>query len=159
MTVDSREKILARLYTVLQSVEGVKGVTRNRGEIADAELPGVIFLDGDETSATELDNPGSPKMPKGIPPNRPDVIRLMPEIYIKLNLQKPHSQQIGPELNTLRCKIVKALVFDATLIDLIGPNGSIRYQGCTTDLARGRAMEGMMQVHMAVLYVFRPNEL
>ena len=45
------------------------------------------------------------------------------------------------------------------LTTVVGPNGRVRYAGCSTHLGHGRSMEGFMGVHFAFAYVLRPEQL
>ena len=46
-----------------------------------------------------------------------------------------------------------------SLAGLIGSNGRIRYDGCSTHLGHGRSMEGSMGVQFSFAYVLRPEQL
>ena len=66
---------------------------------------------------------------------------------------------VGSTLNGLRAQLVKSVLTDAALASLVGPNGRVRYAGCSTQLGHGRSMEGFMAVHFAFSYVLRPEQL
>jgi hypothetical protein len=66
---------------------------------------------------------------------------------------------VGTTLNALRASLIKAVLTDAQLIELTGPNGRIRYAGCSTHLGHGRSMECSMAVHFSFAYVLRPEAL
>jgi hypothetical protein len=68
-------------------------------------------------------------------------------------------ERIGTALNEIRARLVKAVLTDAQLIALAGPNGRVRYAGCSTHLGHGRSMEGAMGVHFTFAYVLRPEQL
>jgi hypothetical protein len=59
----------------------------------------------------------------------------------------------------LRAKLLKAVLTDSQLATLVGPNGRVRYAGCSTHLGHGRSMEGFMGAHFAFAYVLRPEQL
>ena len=71
----------------------------------------------------------------------------------------PSPKRVGPALNELRAKLVKAVLTDAQLNTLVGANGYVRYAGCSTHLGHGRSMEGSMGVHFTFAYVLRPEQL
>lgn len=145
---DKREQILARLLVVAKGVDGVAAAFRNKDEISDKQRPAVVILDADE-AADDAD-------PMGRPVRAPRRIAMTPEIYILLGA-KP--EDLGTQINTLRAKLVKAILTDTELQTIVGSNGDIRYEGCATALARGRTMEGEMGVSFAFSYVLRPDDL
>ena len=81
---------------------------------------------------------------------------MTPEVLILLGASP---ESVGPSLNELRAKLVKAVLTDAQLIALAGSNGRIRYAGCSTHLGHGRSMEGSMGVQFSFAYVLRPEQL
>ncbi len=81
---------------------------------------------------------------------------MTPETFI---LVSKRAEDIGAELNALRCQLIRRVLTDATLRALVGANGSVRYAGCGTALAMGRSMEGEMAVSFAFRYVLKPSEL
>ena len=81
---------------------------------------------------------------------------MTPEIYILLGA-KP--EDLGTVINTLRARLVKAILMDPSLLTILGSSGDARYEGCATALARGRSMEGEMGVSFSFTYVLRPEEL
>lgn len=145
---DKRELILARLLEVAQGSEGIAHAYRNKDEISDSERPAVIILDADE-QASEDD-------PKSRPANAPRRVTMTPEIYI---LQSSTAESLGTLINALRAKLVKAILTDETLLSYTHDARGIRYDGCGTDLARGRQMEGSMGVSMSFTYILNPADL
>ena len=81
---------------------------------------------------------------------------MTPEVLILLGAA-PAS--VGTALNDLRARLVKAVLTDQALIELAGPNGRVRYTGCTTHLGHGRSMEAAMGIQFSVAYVLRPEQL
>jgi hypothetical protein len=77
---------------------------------------------------------------------------MTPEVLILLGALP---ESVGTALNELRAKLVKAVLTDAQLATLTGPNGRVRYVGCSTHLGHGRSMEGSMGVQFAFAYVLR----
>ena len=146
--IDRREMILSRLLEIAGSTEGIAGAFRNRDEISEKQRPAIVILDADEV-ADDAD-PGSR------PARSPRRVAMTPEIYILLGA-KP--QDLGTAINTLRARLVKAILMDPSLLTILGSSGDARYEGCATALARGRSMEGEMGVSFSFTYVLRPEEL
>jgi hypothetical protein len=48
---------------------------------------------------------------------------------------------------------------DKTLQRIVGDNGQISYDGCVTDLARNRTMQGQLGVSITFVYPLIPGEL
>lgn len=147
--MDKREAILARLLIVVKAVEGIKTATRNKKAISEDQRPGVQIFDADE----EADDR---EIGRGRPGNAPNLITMTPEIFLVLGAV---TETVGTELNTLRAKLVKAIVSDSELATLVGPNGEIRYKACATGLSQGRTMEGEMGIVIDFKYVLNPSEL
>jgi hypothetical protein len=143
--MSKREDILARLVVVCSGIEGVVLCARNRDEISDRQKPAIIIMDADEAAIE-----GEPKRPG------PQIISMTPEIYILLSGEPA---TVGTELNAMRAALLSAVLNDATLRTITGPNGAIRYEGCATGLSRGRSMEGEMGVSLSFQYPFNPNNL
>ena len=150
--VDKRELILLRLFEVLKSIPTLNQWVRNRGELPDEKRPAIIMLDGDEHASETAFNRGR----IGASPN---MISLVPEVYISLEARKPDNVNTGEDLSAIRVAILKAVLTDSVLLSLVGGNGEIRYNGCVTDLARGRNIDGEMGLMFAFVYHFKPSEL
>jgi hypothetical protein len=149
---DRREQILARLLAILETVEGVNGAVRNRGELPASKRPAVILLDGDEIARS------TPPQHRGRLTLAPNLVDLSPEIYVVMDQREPINEGIGEDMNTLRIAILKAIMSDSELATLLGANGDIQYNGCETDMASGRSMEGQMHLRMTFTYVLRTSE-
>ena len=146
--IDRREMILARLLEIARGIDGIESAFRNRDEIGEKQRPAIVILDADEAA-----DDGDP----GLRPARsPRRVAMTPEIYIMLGAKPEH---IGTSINTLRARLIKAILGDAELSLIVSSNGDIRYEGCATALARGRTMEGEMGVSFSFTYVLRPDEL
>jgi len=139
-----RELILDRMAVVLAAVPAVTRFQRNDAEIPENKLPAVILLDGDESSDERA-------FRRNRPANGPNLIAMTPEVHIVV---QENAEDIGPTLNGLRDDIISALREDSTLLGLIF-NNEIRYEGCSTDLAAGRAMAGAMGLSFHLTYVHR----
>ena len=147
--MDKREQILQRLVAVAAAVPGINTAVRNQDEISERKRPAIAMFDADETAdeaAERQDHPG----------RAPNIVVMTPEVMILLGAAPA---TVGSALNALRAKLVKAVLTDAQLTSLVGPNGRVRYAGCSTHLGHGRSMEGFMGVHFAFAYVLRPEQL
>ena len=147
--MDKREQVLQRLLAVATGIAGVKSAVRNQDELSEHKRPAIAVFDSDETideTVVRSDHPG----------RAPELIVMAPEVLILLGSTP---QTVGPMLNTLRASLIKAVLTDAQLIALTGPNGRVRYIGCSTHLGHGRSMEGSMAVHFSFAYVLRAEQL
>ena len=147
--MDKRELLLQRLVDVAQGLPGIVAVTRNQDELSEYKRPAIAVFDSDETAdeTTERhDHPG----------RAPNLVVMTPEVLILLGAPP---ESVGTALNEVRAKLVRAVLTDAELIALAGPNGRIRYAGCSTHLGHGRSMEGSMGVQFTFAYVLRPEQL
>lgn len=147
--MDKREQILARLVEVATGVPGISTVTRNSDEISEHKRPAIAIFDADESAdeaAERQDHPG----------RAPNLIVMTPEVLILLGAP-PAS--VGSALNDLRARLIKAVLTDTQVIEIAGPNGRVRYAGCSTHLGHGRSMEAAMGVQFSFAYVLRPEQL
>ena len=164
--MDKREEILLRLLEIMGTEEcrtcGVDGaeaiaaehVFRNRAAFEDTEahdeLPCSVLLDGGETTLT--------------PNARGSASRLMLmtcQIFYVLSPRTANAG-IGEELSGYRGKLIKAILNDGVLGDLLGVeqrSGYIEYRGIITDMQTGSSVEGQMQMDFAFAYVLNPNKL
>ena len=133
--MDKREQVLQRLLAVATGIAGVKSAVRNQDELSEHKRPAIAVFDSGRA---------------------PELIVMAPEVLILLGSTP---QTVGPMLNTLRASLIKAVLTDAQLIALTGPNGRVRYIGCSTHLGHGRSMEGSMAVHFSFAYVLRAEQL
>ena len=146
--IDRREMILSRLLEIAGSTEGIVAAFRNKDEISEKQRPAIVILDADE-AADDAD-------PSSRPSRAPRRVAMTPEIYILLGA-KP--EDLGTAINTLRARLLKAILMDSSLLTILGSSGEARYEGCATALARGRSMEGEMGVSFSFTYVLRLEEL
>lgn len=152
---DKRELLLARLLTILKTVEGMETCARNRGLMKNDKRPAIILLDGDESVATQ---PVTRSNSAGLTPT---INTARPEIYVLLKEARPTNEiaegvTVGTELNRLRIDITTKIATDADLIALLGPNGRMRYLGCVTDLKSGSPLSGELRLDFSFNYVFDP---
>jgi hypothetical protein len=149
---DRREQILARLLVILESVGGVMVAVRNRGELPPAKRPAAILLDADEIARDP------PPQNRGRLTLAPNLVDMSPELYVVMDQREPQNDSIGEDMNALRVAILKEIMSDDPLAALLGSNGDIQYNGCETDMASGRSLEGQMHIRLTFTYVLRPSE-
>lgn len=147
--IDRREDILDRLYTIMQDVEGVETVFRNKRIREDDALPSIQVMDADEEA-----NDGDPPQR---PSNSPRRVGMTPEIFITLGADNPDS--VGTILNTVRRRVIRAVLTDTTLQAICTNAGSIRYVGCTTALQLASTLKGQMGVTFTFNYPLFAGEL
>jgi hypothetical protein len=87
------------------------------------------------------------------------MMKMTPEIYVVLDVRKPQNKNVGEDLSVARSAILKAILGDKTLSTITGSNGSINYDGCITDLARNRQLQGQMGVSFTFSYPWLPGEV
>ncbi len=156
---DKRELILARLAVTLSSIPVFVGTGnaffwRNRGELETDKRPAVVLLDGTESATSITDMPRGRRMAMA-----PAIATMTPQIFYLAKNRTPNNEDIGPELNTMRARIVKALTDDVTLLGLLGDNGGITYRGTDTDMQSGNSVAGELQLFLAFDYVLNSNDL
>jgi hypothetical protein len=129
---------------------------RNRNELPAGKVPGIILLDGDE-----VPDPNIKQIPQGRETNvfSPQIMRMSPEIYVVLDVRKPANLNVGEDLSIARAAILKAIMLDGNLHKIVGSHGKIVYDGCVTDLARNRTMQGQMGLLVSFVYPFIPGEI
>jgi hypothetical protein len=155
---DRREEILQRLMAILASLNtiplfgGTPGAFRNRGQIPPDKLPALVLLDGIENQKISTEGKGGAKVPT--------VYTLEPQIFILLRPRETiENAGVGEELSTMRAQVLKAIIYDDSLNNLLGANGEVNYDGHDSDLQNGNAMEGAMQLRLRLMYVFDPRIL
>lgn len=161
MARDRREEALSRLHTVLKTIEGLAEdpyndgapcAFRNRDGLPDERLPAIVLMDADEEADLEARN-------RNRDARSPNLVIMKPEIYFQVKPSKPDNASIGQDVNAFRVKILKAVMSDSTLKDILGTNGEIFYAGCGTDLARNQPLKGQVGVAFWLRYALIPGEL
>lgn len=150
--MDRRELILVRLVEIAASLSGIKTSYRNIDLVSETARPAMVVLDADENTDTDIKHRGRPSL-------SPNLHALMPEVQI---LVGGPAATIGTNLNYYRAEFLKALREDAlngTLAELTGGNGTVFYDGCTTDFGRERGMSGAMTLSLEIRYPFNIGEL
>lgn len=145
---DNRELILAQLVTIAEGIAGVKTIARNKGSISDVARPAIIILDASELA---VENDPESRIPSSV-----RRVRMVPEIYI---LMSGPSEDVGPDINAFRALLIKAIMTDSALAELSLNGRGIRYEGCSLELALGRAMEGALSVSFSFTYVLEATKL
>lgn len=145
---DPREQILARMVVVAGNVSGINGVFRNVTRFDATTLPAVAVLEGDE-EAEESDK----IMRTTMIPRR---VRMVPQIVIAVG---DVPEDVGTSLNTLRARMMVAVLSDEELLALTINSLGIRYLSTQSDLALGRQMVGQFAMSFRIDYWLDPAAL
>lgn len=153
--IDRREQLMIRLMAILNTVDGIRTVVRNRGLMRDEQRPAIVLLDGDESVRLQ----GSARSDSLL---HPTTNTSSPEIYVLMNEMRVNNKDaddvgVGTFLNQYRVAILGAINASAELRSLLGPNGRIQYRGAVTDLKSGGALSGEMRMDFSFDYPFNPN--
>lgn len=151
MSEDKREAILVQLETILNSI--VNGtdirVYRDRASFEYEELPAYILLDGTETTSLKTTDRRGPQ-----------IMLLTPQIfYVPIPTENPLNENMGPQLSAMRITMIRAIMQDGPLQDLLGANGYAEYRGIETDMQTGAEVKGQFRMDFAFAYVFNFNKL
>lgn len=160
--VDRRDQILSRLAELLPTLNitlstGIippSHFVRNRDELPEELVPGIIMLDGDERRDQRF-----PSLQGRSERTAPSMVIMTPEIYVVLDVRKPHNKLVGEDLNAARTVILDAVFHDANLQAFTGSGGSTQLEATVTDLARNRQMRGQMGLVLSFSYPLIPGEL
>jgi hypothetical protein len=147
---DRREKILARLVEIMETITGVVSVYRNCPDPIEARMPAVVVFDADEEIAPLPDTARY----KG--PTAPQVMVMRPEVFVVLSAR---AADAGTRLNELRARIYKAVITDEALSDIVGTNGRISLEAGRSGFAVGRAMSSELKLEFGFTYVLRASDL
>lgn len=152
MAIDRREAILVRIEAVLETVDGLETVARNRGLLDNDDRPAAVLLDGDEQER----NPRVGRNVTGRQAMTPVMMTMRPQVFVVLKNKKPANDGQGTLLNTVRTAIIQAIANDATLQTLVGSNGDMVYNGCETDMKSGAGLDGQARMDFSLTYPFDP---
>lgn len=163
MSYDAREAIIQLIMSSLQGIPGLVNVFRDRGigEPYDVEtntpmLPAAIFLDGREHS-TQPSTQGHGYRPGQVPPV-PMIFE--PQIYIILLPRTTMANEgVAAELAMWRMLVLKAMLRNEALMNLLGSEGDIHFQGLSTDMQSGSLCRGEIRFDFAIKYVLSPDDL
>lgn len=146
---DVREDILARLVTVCAAVPGITAVARNRLD-QNLARPAIIILDGVEQL---LD---APPLPLRSQAQQIQRMELTPAIIPLIRGNRDGGgADAGSILSLYRSRIVAAVLRDATLADLVGTTGRIRYEGMAVAPPDAEGREYRGEITMVFTYIFR----
>ncbi len=145
---DVREDILARLLVVVAAIPNIRSAARNNVEIPEDQQPHAFIFDGDE------DSDGASDIASGRPGRRSYLVRMTPEIVIG-----QQAAEVGSELTTFRRELIKRVLNDTELNELVGGNGAIRYLGCQTHFSWGRTLQGELHAQFMFKYALKIEEL
>lgn len=153
MSDDRRERILVRVEAILTELATNDGtgihVYRNRAEFETYELPAYVLLDGVENNEVASSDKRGPQ-----------IMSLQPQIfYVPVPTENPMNDGMGPRLSAMRSAMVKALLLDEQLSELLGSNGYASYRGIETDMQTGAEVKGQFRMDFAFGYVFNVNKL
>lgn len=143
---DPRESIIQRLVAICGTLGGQ--VLRNETDVHESRLPLWVIMDADE--ATDENS-----LSRARSVGAPLIMVATPEIYYIAN---GNAAAIGGSLNAKRAALIKAVLLDTALLNLLHDNDA-RYLGMTTALAAGRSLEGMALFHFEFRYVLRPMKI
>jgi hypothetical protein len=146
-----REQILARLFAIYEGIPGIQEAVHNRA-VTSEKRPALQLFDSDEVADKAYEG-------RGRPSNSPNFVIMSPETYVVLKNVRPVNDTVGIDLNTICAAVIKAVITDQELNELVGSNGEIRYDGLVTDLGEDRTVEGKARIGLSFKYVFRPDEL
>lgn len=157
MAYDRREAILQRMFAILATidgpatVDGLRSVFRNRGEVPPEKMPALMLLDGREEIRISASGKG------GILATT--VFTLQPQVYIVLRPTPDVTNDgIGEELSRYRLSVLKAFTSDDDLFALLGSNGEMQYLGNESDMTAGGAMLGQMLMLFSLSYPLNPKD-
>lgn len=148
---DVREAILQRLHAIAGEIDGVLTHDRNVAVIEDGavKLPAVVVLDGDEEA--------NPNDPRGRSPMIKRRVEMTPHLLVVVGATPA---QVGPELNTLRERIMVAVLSDTVLQSLVLNRIGIRYDGMASPRDEmGRMVLSQRHVRFTFTYILDPQAL
>ncbi len=150
MSNDRREDILLRLQAILTTLaDGEIHVYRDRAEFDAEELPAYILLDGVETVQTRSSDRRGPQ-----------VMLLQPQIfYVPRPTENQLNVGVGPNLSAMRVEMIRVIMQDDTLKNLLGENGFAEYRGMESDMQTGAEVKGQFRMDFAFAYIFNFNRL
>lgn len=151
---DTREEILVRLEELLGELS--LSVYRNRGILPTDQRPAAVLLDGSgEVITSRLGRKG-----REVAMAYPMLVALRPQIFVVIQV-RPVSEAaaIGPLLSNYLGVILKTVLEDPDLLQLVGSNGDIGLLRYETDMQTGSTMEGQLQVDFEFRYVLDVTKL
>lgn len=148
MAEDRREDILARLEAICIDLEDADWAGRNRTLADQYDRNRITVLEGDEIV---------PELAIG---NRhaadKEQVMMIPELLIACAAK---AADVGTVLNTMRGRLIKAVLTDTQLLALTLNSRGVRYGGLNSDLAFAALMEGKMSIKFRITYMLDPKAL
>lgn len=146
---DVREQILVRMFEIAKTV--TPSARRMDFDVSADDQPALVLIDGEESYTSS---------PFEYPPEAAQKLQMDPHFVLLVQT----SEKAGPALNSIRAKLIKAIVFDETLKNITGnQSGSrkigARYMGCDNGVQMGEGLVGFMILRFSLLYVFKPIDL
>ncbi len=145
---DRRENIHARILEIVDKVEGIERARRNVTVIPDDIRPAAIITDGDETVLI--------KSEQDIRSRTGPIVNCTPGIRL---LMGDDSENVGTLANTLRARVLYAILSDADLLAECGPNGRLEYGGLILGIGGGRQTEIEITILLNCTYPLKLTEL
>ncbi len=145
---DRRENIHARILAIVERVEGIERARRNITTLAEDVRPAAIITDGDETPVIMSE--------REIRTRTGPIVNCTPGIRL---LMGEDSDGVGTLANTLRRRIIAALLNDADLLAECGPNGRLEYGGLLVGIGGGRQTEIEISILLNCTYPLKLTEL
>lgn len=139
MSADKREDILARLFTILSGIRNITTVARNIDEMPEGSRPCIVLIDGDEVRSDTSRGKAMQTV----------VMVMTPRIAIGISSSPDN---LGPDINAIRAKVLPAILGDATLTTILGTNGRITYDGLAGRLSQGSLMASDMELNFSIEY-------
>lgn len=156
---DTREQIMVRLLQIAEALAAeqtdatdlplIRTAFRNKIDISEADKPAISIMDGDEEPTFAPDAPGKPRLADHFQTLRPEIV---------LITQAP-VETAGTRLNAMRAALLRATLGDAMLVELVGPNGFVRYEGCRPRFVISAQTDARMLVMVAIGYILKPSAL
>jgi hypothetical protein len=124
-------------------------ISTYRAEFEYDELPAYVLLDGTETKHLGASDRRGPQ-----------IMLLQPQVfYVPKPTENPQNVGVGPDLSARRVAMIKTIMQDGQLQDLLGDNGFAEYRGMETDMQTGAEVKGQFRMDFAFAYVFNFNKL
>jgi hypothetical protein len=144
---DKRESILSRIEALLATDNtGAMTVKRNKPLIDQDMRPAVALLDGDEIAKLTGARRGGAAM-------TPQIMTMTPQVFYIAKSKAPQNEDVGPDVNQFRLRILSLIAGDSELKDLVGANGNISLIRMETDLKSGGLLQGQARFDFAISYV------
>lgn len=138
--MDKRELILKRIAAICATTGAT--VKRMVTGLNTTERPAIVINDGDES--IELNRGGT----------APAVVTFRPTMILVAQ-----GEEVGPLINALRAKVLKAILTDSDLKGILDPHGTIKYLGLEMKLEQAETTEASMLLNFEVSYRLTPSDL